>query len=296
MNDRLRPTLLPLPDAASAFALYQEGAMLFSSPTATLLGHGSAAQLAPCPGHALAANARALLQTVREQVARPVLMGAVPFLPEMSARLVIPQQISLASGPVSGLHSKPASGLLRGMRMQPEPAAYKRNVEQALQMIAQGRFDKVVLARSLMLDVDMDLPALLHNLASRNPLGYTFAMNLPGAGRRTLIGASPELLLSRRGPRVISRPLAGSIARSADATQDQQRAASLLASSKDRREHALVVDAVITALRPFCRNISVTSNAALQSTATMWHLGSEITGDRLASDPCRLRPSDGQCA
>ncbi|HEY0738645.1 MAG TPA: hypothetical protein VGD69_27250 [Herpetosiphonaceae bacterium] len=66
----------------------------------------------------------------------------------------------------------------------------------------------------------IDIQQVLHNLARVNPQGYTFAANLPpwedvrltgGATAvrpRTLIGASPELMVSRSGMQIVSNPLA----------------------------------------------------------------------------------------
>ena len=45
---------------------------------------------------------------------------------------------------------------------------------------------------------------------------------------KTLIGASPELLVSRNGMQVISNPLAGSRPRSEDSAEDKRRAEELL--------------------------------------------------------------------
>jgi isochorismate synthase len=113
-------------------------------------------------------------------------------------------------------------------------------------------------------------------LAEGGTGGYTFGIDL-GDGR-TLFGASPELLVSRRGPVVTAHPLAGSIPRSADPAEDARRAAGLLESAKDRYEHAFVSEAVADGLRPFCRDVVKPAEPALTATPTMWHLGSTITG------------------
>nr|BFE82385.1 hypothetical protein GCM10020093_049860 [Planobispora longispora] len=104
----------------------------------------------------------------------------------------------------------------------------------------------------------------------------SFAAPLPGG--RTLIGASPELLVSRRGRTVISNPLAGSAARSADPAEDRRRAAALAASAKDLHEHRLVVEAVADALAPYCADLDVPNGPELTSTETMWHLSTRVTG------------------
>ncbi len=59
-----------------------------------------------------------------------------------------------------------------------------------------------------------------------------------------MIGASPELLLRREGQRVETVALAGSARRSDDPSVDEHLAAELLASTKDRGEHDLVVQRI----------------------------------------------------
>lgn len=164
-----------------------------------------------------------------------------------------------------------------------------------------GEFDKVVLARTLQLDTEgpLDLPAMLQRLARRDPHGYSFAV--PSGPGRTLLGASPELLVSRHGDRLTANPLAGSTPRSADLAEDVRRAAALLESAKDLHEHAVVVDAVHKALAPFCTDLDVPERPTLVRTATMWHLSTTVTGE--LADPaasaldlaCALHPTPAVC-
>lgn len=166
----------------------------------------------------------------------------------------------------------------------PEPEEHRTAVQRAVQSLGPD-LEKVVLARSLRLvgPGPVDAAQVLRNLAWRDPAGFTFAMNLPPRtelpGPRTFIGASPELLVAKRGGRALSNPLAGSRPRSADATKDQHNAVELLGSAKDRREHALVVDAVAEGLRPFCTRLDVPGEPELIRTATMWHLSTRVTGE-----------------
>ena len=55
-----------------------------------------------------------------------------------------------------------------------------------------------------------------------------------------------------------------------------RRADQLMASDKDRREHAFVVDAIVEALAPFCRTIT-TPEPELMATPAVWHLATRIT-------------------
>ena len=146
----------------------------------------------------------------------------------------------------------------------PEPAAYEAMVAEALRRMEAGELQKVVLSRVLELRCDgpVDQRRLLRQLAARGPAGYVFAVDLPSAGApRTLVGASPELLLSRRDGEVLANPLAGSARRRLDPDEDEAVGAALLASAKDRHEHALVVDDVAAALRGVCDDLEVPVHA-----------------------------------
>ncbi|MCC3779581.1 isochorismate synthase, partial [Streptomyces sp. UNOB3_S3] len=187
------------------------------------------------------------------------------------------------------------------IRPPPSPEIYGRAVAEAVRRMKRGDFSKVVLARTLELrsSRDLDLPALLQRLARRDPSGYTFAV--PSGPGRTLLGASPELLVSRRGGRLVANPLAGSTPRSADLAEDVRRAAALLESAKDLHEHAVVVDAVREALAPYCRTLDVPTRPTLVRTATMWHLSTTVVGE--PADPavsalelaCALHPTPAVC-
>jgi isochorismate synthase len=169
----------------------------------------------------------------------------------------------------------------------PEPEDYVAGVKEALARFARGELDKVVLSRTLEIDCkqEVDVKALVKRLEARNTSGYTFAVRLQDsvdnehATSSTLIGASPELLISRHGNKIITNPLAGSEPRSADPIIDQARAQQLLASPKDRQEHALVIKAVAEALRPLCRMLHVPKEPSLINTPTMWHLSTVIEGE-----------------
>lgn len=56
------------------------------------------------------------------------------------------------------------------------------------------------------------------------------------------------------------------------------RAAQLLESKKDQQEHAIVIENIIEALAPFCDSIEAAKTPHLISTATLWHLSTEIRG------------------
>ncbi|MCE7082449.1 isochorismate synthase [Streptomyces sp. ST2-7A] len=224
----------------------------------------------------------------------PVLvMGAVPFDADRPAALAVPAELRTAPPPEGDpLIALPADRpVLRGewrLRPVPEPARYTAAVTEAVRRMRAGDFHKVVLARTLELDADQppDLPAVLERLARRDPTGHTFA--LPTGPGRTLLGASPELLLSRTGDRVVANPLAGSVPRGPDLAEDVRRAARLLDSPKDLHEHAVVVADIRAALEPWCEHLEIPGRPGLVRTAGMWHLSTTVTGTLRAPFPTSL--------
>jgi isochorismate synthase len=107
----------------------------------------------------------------------------------------------------------------------------------------------------------------------------TYAVPLPvelGQAPAWLVGATPELLLRKRGAELLSHPLAGSARRSANAAEDERAAQALLASTKDHDEHRHVVEAIVEGLAPYCSHIDAQPRPVLHATASMWHLGTRI--------------------
>ncbi|TMV45534.1 isochorismate synthase DhbC [Paenibacillus mesophilus] len=283
---------------------YRAGSSFFlSSSRHTLLAEGAIAAVpresGPGALERLPKRVAALLGAIRPPgYGSPVVVGAIPFDHAAPAQLVVPASLRRAGplnfGTAERMGRPPATAACT-IRPVPEPELYVRGVERGLTRLRAGELDKIVLSRSLHLSspTDVDIGQLLRRLAGHNALGYTFAVDLPARdteparqdvldrslSRRTLIGASPELLVSRTGLRVTANPLAGSAPRSDDPAEDRRRACALLDSPKDLHEHAVVVDAVAAALRPYCRKLDVPAKPSLVQTAAMWHLSSEIHGE-----------------
>jgi len=162
-------------------------------------------------------------------------------------------------------------------------AMYEAAVAEAVRRIElDDTLDKVVLARDLVATADtpIDPRALLQHLAATYPSCWTFALD-------GLVGSTPELLVRRTGDHVVSRVLAGTTTRSADAVVDAKHAAELLASGKDRVEHDLAVRSVAEALGPFCSDLVVPRAPEVVRLANVQHLQTDVTG-RLANGETAL--------
>ncbi|MDL4776619.1 isochorismate synthase [Actinomadura xylanilytica] len=156
--------------------------------------------------------------------------------------------------------------------------AWERAVAAAVERIRAGHLGKAVLARDLYAHAaePIDPRVLLRRLAGRFPACYTFSV----AG---LVGATPELLIRRTGGRVDSLVLAGTTARGTGTTDDAARAARLLASAKDRQEHAYAAEMVRDALAPLCAELHVPAEPELLTLPNVMHLASAVHG-RLAGE------------
>jgi len=162
----------------------------------------------------------------------------------------------------------------------PPPDLYTGAVQEAVRRIRAGELRKVVLARTIRVRADRTLDArrLAHRLRAVDP--HAFAFIAPADGG-VLVGASPELLISRQGSEVRANPLAGSAPRSGDKEQDRANADALAASAKDREEHSIVVETVAGVLGPLCDTLTWDPEPVLLETANVWHLSTRFRG-RLA--------------
>lgn len=176
----------------------------------------------------------------------------------------------------------PATGAgaeLRSVTLDPDEPGFEDAVQQALDAIASGTVAKVVLARQVTARFrqPVDQAAVLRRLRAGEPSCAVFAHR---RGGRAFLGASPELLVRRRGDLVVSHPLAGTAPR----RPSDAAAVAGLATAKERAEHRAAAEAVAARLRPWCRELHVPEEPGLVRLATVIHLGTRLQG-RLAPGP-----------
>jgi menaquinone-specific isochorismate synthase len=161
---------------------------------------------------------------------------------------------------------------------------WEQAVDEAVRRIKHSSsLRKVVLARDLYATANrpIDARALLGHLASRYPGCYTFAC----AG---LVGATPELLISRDGWRVSSLVLAGTTPRGATPAEDSGLAAALLGSAKENEEHQYAAASLQNALAPLCQAMYVAPHPALIRLPNLQHLGTRVRGTLTSVDRSAL--------
>lgn len=250
-----------------------------------LYAFGIDAALERGPVTTLDARVKAFFNATRHGA--DIVVGALPFDRAADDYLFQPHFIS-TQRPIDTV---PASAPANPARIaaQPTVEGYAASVSAALaQMAADPSLRKVVLSRSLLIAAAeaFDSHALADRLAEDDSV-TTFLATLPETTpgqSRVLVGATPELLVSKSGKAIVSHPLAGSAKRLPNAADDHAALAALLQSDKDLREHAHVVEAILDTLSPLCTQLQAPKLPSGRATATMWHLGTRIEGVLKSAD------------
>jgi len=156
-------------------------------------------------------------------------------------------------------------------------AEYRAQVEAALREIAEGSFEKVVLARSISVSEagSYDSCALLDALRQAHPSCAIFAVARPEA---VFLGATPECLVRLVGSRFETASVAGSAPRGRSPEEDLELGRRLRESKKEQTEHSFVVRALRDALAPHCTSLQVQESPRLMRLQDIQHLETPIVG------------------
>ncbi len=231
----------------------------------------------------------------------PVAFGALPFDPGAPGTLVVPALVvgraedgtrwCTTVGRDDAEHAAAEARLVEALTESagpgattPEPSAFSvrpvrppaewcSSVREATERMAATDLHKAVLAREVVIEADeaLDPVTILDRLRRTYP--GCMISSIDG-----MVGASPELLVSRTGDVVRSHPMAGTTPRGGDPTADARLAATLLASAKDRHEHQLTIDMVHDTLLPFCSYLDAEAEPSVVPVANVQHLATMVEG------------------
>jgi len=232
----------------------------------------------------------------------PIAVGSLPFRGTTMARLTIPARvvgidadgtrwITEVSGIAESTGSRFAAAPVATPGDMPADLAnddndrvrWEAGVVDVLDRIARGTISKLVLARRIVVrsEAPFDRNTVLARLMASQPGCYAYAA--PG-----FTGASPELLVTRRGNEVTSRPMAGTAPRHLDRRDDDHAIDTLVASAKDAVEHRLVVDEVARILQSLCTDVHVSRRPDVVRLTDVAHLATTITAHAPDHGPTAL--------
>jgi anthranilate synthase component 1 len=160
--------------------------------------------------------------------------------------------------------------------------AYEDAVRRAKEHVLDGDIYQGVVSRKRELLGDVDPLGLYEALRAVNPSPYMYLLRHDD---RSVVGASPETLVSVQGDRVVSNPIAGTCPRGSDPVEDRRLAGEMLADEKERAEHTMLVDLARNDVRRVARagSVRVEEFMNVLKYSHVQHIESTVTG-RLADD------------
>jgi salicylate biosynthesis isochorismate synthase len=166
---------------------------------------------------------------------------------------------------------------------------YEAQVEDAVSLIHDGAMRKVVLARAC----DEALaPALasggvldrLREVGSSDSTVYAHDLD-DGA---LFLGSSPELLFEACGLHVSTMALAGTSPSGNDPASDAANGEALMSCTKERKEHGVVVEHLVSVLRPRCAPFAVPSAPHVRHLGRLLHLETLVAAELRQADYLEL--------
>jgi len=154
---------------------------------------------------------------------------------------------------------------------------WRENIAKAKGNIRTGKYDKIVLSRKIEATIDGEYhpTRILNALRKEYPACYTFLFR--PEGKSSLIGCTPERLLSVRSNYILTEGLAGSISRGKTATDDTILEKKLLNSEKDLEEHQYVLKSIEIRLKDFSDEINYPKKPGIKKFTNVQHLYTPVS-------------------
>lgn len=183
-----------------------------------------------------------------------------------------------SAGPLSIPENKPAQ-----ISCNMEKDEYEEAVRRAKKHIIDGDIFQVVLSRRYEITTEQTPLELYNALRAVNPSPYMYLFEFNGT---SIIGASPETLLSVHKRRVIINPIAGTCPRGKTPQQDEEFSKEMLNSEKERAEHVMLVDLGRNDVRMVSKggSVKVDDFMSVLKYSHVQHIESTVSG--LLRDEC----------
>ncbi|MEO7675046.1 MAG: anthranilate synthase component I family protein [Pyrinomonadaceae bacterium] len=116
---------------------------------------------------------------------------------------------------------------------------FENAVREIKELIAAGECYQVVISQCFTKPTGASAVSIYRAMRSLNPSPYMFLLQI---GERSIIGASPEMLVRSRGKHLEYRPIAGTRPRGKTDDEDTSLAREMRADIKEVAEHQMLVD------------------------------------------------------
>jgi anthranilate synthase component 1 len=158
-------------------------------------------------------------------------------------------------------------------------------VEKAKEYIVSGDIFQVVLSKRYDFHIKGDLMAFYRSLRDINPSPYMYFFK---AGKRQIVGSSPEML-ARIDNRVVETfPIAGTRPCVENPSENRQLAEELLADPKERAEHVMLVDLARNDVGKVAKfgTVHVPEFMKVHRYSHVQHIVSQVVGDLQDGKEC----------
>ena len=155
---------------------------------------------------------------------------------------------------------------------------YEASVRRAKEHVLDGDIYQGVLSRERERTGSVDARGFYAALRDVNPSPYMYLLEF---GDRSIVGASPETLISVRGDAVTSNPIAGTCPRGDSPVEDRRLAGEMLSDEKELAEHTMLVDLARNDVRRVSQagSIRVDEFMNVLKYSHVQHLESTVTGE-----------------
>ena len=170
--------------------------------------------------------------------------------------------------------NRPAGVSPQGNVSQPD---FFNAVEAAKAHILAGDVYQVQIAQRFTVPLASEPFDVYRLLRALNPSPYMYFLKLPSL---TILGTSPEILVTVQGRQLRYRPIAGTRRRGRDDAADRRMEEELRSSEKERAEHVMLVDLGRNDLGRVCEvgSVKVTELMTVERYSHVMHLVSNIVG------------------
>ncbi|TWT24870.1 anthranilate synthase component I [Planomicrobium sp. CPCC 101110] len=158
-----------------------------------------------------------------------------------------------------------------------DAAKFRAQVEQAKDHIRKGDVFQLVLSQRLSATYKGDAFTLYRKLRKQNPSPYQFFVEFDDY---SVVGASPESLLTIRNGQMVTNPIAGTRKRGKTEAEDNMLATELANDEKERAEHQMLVDLSRNDVGRVAEigSVAIPKFMAIEKYQHVMHLVSEVTG------------------
>lgn len=186
----------------------------------------------------------------------------------------------------------PAASFADSVQERWDRNEYLKAIDRGKVAIVDGEVFQVVISRRFEMLCEASALDVYRVLRNTNPSPYMYLYSFEDASGRpySIVGSSPEALVTVLGNEVITHPIAGSRPRGKTVEDDKWLAKDLLADEKERSEHLMLVDLSRNDLSKVCEpgTVDVTQFMEVERFSHIMHLVSTVVGtlseDKVAYD------------